>query len=179
MPIIIFKNCYQLVIEEKGQHLKNMVFILPMLTHIIPIWIKDNLILMQSWIMIWLRCLRLCGIQNKIVNMDWNFIIAHVPIQKNMFCSNNFNFSQHLFLFFAWSPNTHLHKRISYVYIPTIMIVSNKKKCIFWFHKNNAYVSRNFSTTSYSRWCSFWLVFELYREISSTTSSLFWYQYDP
>ena len=99
MPIIIFKNCYQLVIEEKGQHLKNMVFILPMLTHIIPIWIKDNLILMQSWIMIWLRCLRLCGIQNKIVNMDWNFIIAHVPIQKNMFCSNNFNFSQHLFLF--------------------------------------------------------------------------------
>ena len=85
MPIIFFENCYQLVIEEKGQHLKNMVFILPMLTHIIPIWIKDNLMLMQSWIMIWLRCLRLCGIQNKIVNMDWNFIIAHVPIQKICF----------------------------------------------------------------------------------------------
>ena len=150
-----------------------MVFILPMLTHIIPIWIKDNLILMQSWIMIWLRCLRLCGIQNKIVNMDWNFIIAHVPIQKICFALIILILVNIYFFFFAWSPSTHLHKRISYVYIPTIMIVSNKKKCIFWFHKNNTYVSRNFSRASYSRWCSFWLVFELYREISSTTSSLF------
>ena len=148
MPIIIFKNCYQLVIEEKGQHLKNMVFILPMLTHIIPIWIKDNLILMQSWIMIWLRCLRLCGIQNKIVNMDWNFIIAHVPIQKNMFCSNNFNFSQHLFLFLhdlLTRIHTNVYHMFTYVFAWSYQ---NKKKCIFWFHKNVTHVSFNFSTTS-------------------------------
>ena len=157
----------------KRATLEKMVFILPMLTHIIPIWIKDNLILIQSWIMIWLRCLRLCGIQNKIVNMDWNFIIAHVPIQKICFALIIL-ILVNIYFFFLHDLLTRIYTNVYHMFTyEQSWSYQTKKKCTFWFHWNYYPCEHWIFNNIILKMMLFLACFEFYRDISSTTSSLF------
>ena len=91
---------------------------------------------------------------------------------KNMFCSNNFNFSQHLFLF--------LHDLLTRIYTNVYHMFTyeqswsyqTKKKCTFWFHWNYYPCEHWIFNNIILKMMLFLACFEFYREISSTTSSL-------
>ena len=142
----------------KRATLEKMVFILPMLTHIIPIWIKDNLILIQSWIMIWLRCFEIVWNSKQDLNMDWNFIIAHVPIQKICFALIIL-ILVNIYFFFLHDLLTRIYTNVYHMFTyEQSWSYQTKRSAHFGFIEIITHVSIEFSTTSYSRWCCFWLV---------------------